>query len=157
MRLRRTGTHTFGFGPITVLLVCLQFGCGGDAEPKIEAWQNEAFLPITVSDYQTEGKRDGATTVVLAKFNLDSGDRLELTLELFYDPTPVLAAGRWSMQGNQPASGDVFAEHLRFTGGQGDGISVGGRFRLEERGVMRYRVELPMRTIGRESWDPYVD
>ena len=157
MQLRRAESHISGLIPIAVVLIGLQFGCVGDDAPKLEAWQDEVFQPITVSGYEIEGTRDGATTRAVAKLSLETGDQLELELELFYDPTPVLAAGRWSMRGEQLSSGELLAESLRFTGGQGDGVSVGGRFRLEERGALRYRVELPMRTIGRESWDPNAD
>lgn len=136
--------------PLFVLaLACL--GCG-DGGPHLEARRDDAYQPIAVDSYRIEGARDGATTRATATLTLADGARLELRLDLFYDPTPILQAGRWRLEGPQPGSGDVVAENLRFAGGQGEGPSVGGRFRLEESGQVRFRVDLPLEPIQSAGW-----
>jgi len=47
----------------------------------------------------------------------------------------------------------VQAEDLRFAGGQNEGPSLGGRFRLTAGGVPRFRVVMPLRPVRAPRWD----
>lgn len=133
-------------GALLVFLALLG-GCSGNAEPQVEEWLDGAFQARSVSSYHITGKRSGATTRAVATFVLEGGDRLQLELVVGYNPTPALDSGLWRLDGTRSAVGQVRAESLKFTGGQGGGPSLGGRFRLEEEGLLSFRVVLPVRPI----------
>ncbi len=126
-------------------------GCTDRSRPRLEVWEDGIYKPRTVSAYEITGKRDGATTRAIAVLTLESGERLRLELEVVYDPAPVLASGRWNLDGAQ-ALGEVRAESVRFVGGQGEGPSLGGRFRLNANGSPRFRVVLPLRPVDQPRW-----
>ena len=105
-----------------------------------------------MSAYEITGKRDGAVTRASAILTLESGERLRIELEVVYDPEPSLGSGHWTLDGGQTGAGDVMAESLRFLGGQGEGPSLGGRFRLDEDGDPRFRVFLPLRPVSKPGW-----
>ena len=133
-------------------LLALLGGCSDEAEPRLEVWEDGIYQPRTLSAYEITGKRDGATTRAVATLTLESGDRLQLELVMVYDPTPALRSGHWSLDGTQAGAGEVRAESVRFLGGQGEGPSLGGRFRLDENGRTRFRVVLPLRPVGQTNW-----
>lgn len=110
------------------LLLAVLGGCSDKSQPRLEVWEDGIYKPRAVSAYDITGKRDGATTRAIAILTLESGERLRLALEVAYDPTPALASGRWSVDGTQ-TGGEMQAESVRFVGGQGQGASLGGRFR----------------------------
>jgi hypothetical protein len=93
-----------------------------------------------------------ALTQATATFTFADGERLEVTLDVIYDPTPSLGAGTWVLGGETPASGRAVAESVKFLGGQGQGASVGGRFRLEENDTPRFRVVIPARPMDETQW-----
>jgi len=125
-------------------------GCSGETEPQLEIWQDGAFVPAIVRAYEISGQRSGATTRAVAVVTTERGERLQLTLEVSYDPTPVLSLGTWSSSATE--GGELRAESVDFTGGQGDGPSVGGVFVLEQSGVPRFRVDLPLRPMSTREW-----
>ncbi len=127
-------------------------GCTGRDEARLEAWEDGAFQPRDVLEYQVSGRRDGARTVATSVLTLANGDRLRVELTIIYNPTPALGSGRWSLEGDPPASGEAVAESIKFLGGQGEGPSLGGRFRLEEDGSPRFRVTLPSRPVEQQGW-----
>lgn len=127
-------------------------GCSGQAEPRVEVWEDGTYQPRVVSAYEISGKRDGATTKAVATFTLETGERLRIELEVVYNPTPSLGSGRWRIDGARAGSGEVRPESIRFTGGQAQGPSLGGRFRLEENGSPRFRVVLPLRPVNPPKW-----
>jgi len=133
-------------------LLALLGGCSNNAGPRLEVWEDGAYQPRALSSYEITGKRDGATTRAVAVLTLESGERLRLELVVVYDPTPALGSGHWSLDGTQKRAGEVRAESLRFLGGQGEGPSLGGRFRLDENGRPRFRVVLPLRPVGQPNW-----
>ena len=140
---------------LSILLVSLQVysgGCTGKSEPRVEVWTDGAYLSAVVDTYEISGKRDGAATKVSAELTLDSGERIRMELEVTYDPQPVLGAARWTLGEDQAGSGTVITESLKFLGGQGEGPSFGGRFRLEENGDPRFRVVLPLRPVDQHEW-----
>ena len=150
MRVRTTlrlATKTWCLAAIVML-----WGCSGQTEPRVEVWQDGVYQPRVVSTYEISGKRDGAMTKAVATFTLETGERLRLELEVVYNPTPSLGSGRWRIDGSLAGSGEVRPESIRFTGGQAQGPSLGGRFRLEENGNTRFRVVLPMRPIDQRKW-----
>jgi hypothetical protein len=127
-------------------------GCSGNSEPRLQVWENGVYTPQAIGAYEITGRRDGATTRAEAMLTLEGGKRLHLELEIFYDPTPALASGRWSFDGDK-TSGEAHAESVTFLGGQGEGPSLGGRFRLDENGNPRFRVTLPLRPVDQPKWN----
>ena len=133
-------------------LLALLGGCSDRSEPRLEIWEDGVYQTRALSAYEITGKRDGATTRVVAILTLESGERLQLELVVVYDPTPALGSGHWSLDGTQTGAGEVRAESVRFLGGQGEGPSLGGRFRLDENGSPRFRVVLPLRPVSQPNW-----
>jgi hypothetical protein len=119
-------------------------GCADRASPRVEAWRDGAWEELAVRDYRIAGAREGAVTRALATVALEDGGAIEIELHVYYNPTPALASGRWTLGAE---GGDVSAESIRFLGGQGEGPSLGGRFRLEQGGSPRFRVTLPSRPV----------
>ena len=113
---------------------------------------NDLYQPRTVTNYQVSGKRDGATTQVFIIFQLENDERLQLELEITYNPVPVLRSGHWKIDGKESSSGNVHAKSLKFLGGQGEGPSVGGQFQLEDNFQPRFRVFIPLRPINKPKW-----
>lgn len=137
------------------ILFLMLGGCTHNDEPMLDEWVNGVYQLRTVSEYQVSGKRDGARTQVSIIFELGSGERLQLELEVVYNPTPVLRSGHWSIEGRQAGSGVVKAESLTFLGGQGEGPSLGGRFQLYENspaGRPRFRAVVPLRPVNKPNW-----
>lgn len=127
-------------------------GCGGTSEPRLEEWTGSTFRALAFNRYTVDGKRDGATTTATAAFTLDDGGKLTLEFEVVYNPTPSLGECRWRLDGPSTGSGTMVAERLRFLGGQGEGPSFGGRFRLVENGEPRFLAHLPVRPVEPADW-----
>ena len=150
-RLAQARPRSLSLMPVALLLL-LVAGCSGKSEPELEEWTDGAYRPREVSAYEVDGKRDGATTRAVATFTLESGRRLQLELEVSYDPAPVLRTGHWRIDGAHPDSGTVHAESMKFLGGQNEGPSLGGRFRLDRDDRPRFRVVLPLRPLSQPKW-----
>jgi hypothetical protein len=135
-----------------VPLFVLTGGCSGKSEPQVEVWEDGVYFSTVVDAYEVSGKRDGAVTRVSAELILESGERLRIELEVGYNPQPVLGEARWLLGTDPGTVGEVKTESLKFLGGQGEGPSFGGRFRLEENGTPRFRVVLPLRPVDRPEW-----
>jgi hypothetical protein len=132
--------------------LALLAGCSGNAEPRLEVWEDGAYQPRAVSAYEIDGERDGAATRAVALLTLAGGERLRLELVVVYDPSPALGSGEWSINGTGGGGGTARAESIKFLGGQGEGPSLGGRFLLDENGGPRYRVTLPLRPVSPRTW-----
>lgn len=139
--------------PFVLLLPLLLLGGCGTSEPGLEEWTEGAYRSLEISAYEVDGKRDGATTRAVAALTLASGARLLLELEVAYNPAPTLHEGRWRIDGARPDSGEVHAESMKFLGGQGEGPSLGGRFRLDRAAQPRFRVVLPLRPLSQPTWN----
>ncbi len=138
---------------VLVHICCLLLGgCAANTEPQCETWVEGAYLERPISVYEVSGKRDGATTRALATLTLAGGEKIQIALKVDYDPQPVLGGGNWRLEGANADSGTVRAESLRFLGGQSEGPSLGGRFRLEAGGQPRFRVVLPLRVLAQANW-----
>jgi hypothetical protein len=133
-------------------MMVLLNGCADKDEPRLEVWENGAYQPRAVSAYKITGKRDGAATTAVAMFTFESGEQLHVELKIVYDPTPALGSGQWHLDGVRRVAGEVRAESLKFLGGQGEGPSLGGRFRLDENVSPRFRVVLPLRPVDQPNW-----
>ena len=105
-----------------------------------------------MTNYEVNGMRDGSTTQVFIIFFLENGERVQLDLEIVYNPTPILRSGYWHVDGKQSGSGNVQAKSIRFLGGQGDSPSLGGRFELKEDSRSRFRVVVPLRPVNKQNW-----
>jgi hypothetical protein len=123
------------------------FGCTGRDEARLESWSGGAWQETAFTGYEIAGKRDGASTSAVAVFTLDANARLQVNLTIVYNPTPALGSGDWTLSGPEEDAGEARAESIKFLGGQGEGPSLGGRFRLEENGAPRFRVTLPSRPL----------
>ncbi len=119
-------------------------GCSGTDSPLVEVWRGGTWTPLTISTLDISGRREGAETNAAVNLMAEDGRRIEMQLKVTYNPTPVLAAGRWRC-GDE--SGDIVAETLKFLGGQAEGPSLGGRFRLEVSGTPHFRVTIPSTTL----------
>ena len=137
---------------VWVFLFLLFGGCANNDEPGLDEFVNDLYQPRTVTNYQVSGKRDGATTQVFIIYQLENDERLQLELEITYNPVPVLRSGYWKIDGKDSSSGNVQAKSLKFLGGQGDWPSVGGRFQLENNFQPRFRAFVPLRPINKPEW-----
>jgi hypothetical protein len=127
---------------LLAILAMLAGACADTKSPRLESWQHGEWTPLSIDAYRITGKRDGAQTDAAAIFTLQDERELRLELTVVYNPTPSLGSGRWQL-GDE--AGIVVAESIKFLGGQGQGPSLGGRFRLdEEDGHPRFRVTLPV-------------
>lgn len=122
----------------------LVLACADTDTPRVEAARGDGWEALPGVALRIAGKREGARTDAVATFTLGDGRQLGVELGVVYNPTPSLGSGRWRMGAE---TGDVVAESLKFLGGQGEGPSLGGRFRLESNGVPRYRVTIPLQTL----------
>ena len=137
----------------TVWVFFLLFGgCANNNEPKLDEFVNDFYQPRTITNYQVSGKRDGATTQVFIIYHLENDERLQLELEITYNPVPVLRSGYWKIDGKESNSGNVLAKSLKFLGGQGDWPSVGGRFQLDDNFQPRFQAFIPLRPINKPEW-----
>ena len=137
---------------IWLLSLVVLGACSAVTEPQLEEWVDGAYRVRQVSAYDIAGKRAGATTRAVATLTLASGERLLLDLKVDYDPQPVLGEGKWRLEGDRADSGEVIAEALKFLGGQSEGPSIGGRFRLQGNDRLRFRVVLPLRPVEESKW-----
>ena len=135
-----------------VFIILLIGGCTNNDNPLLDELVNGVYKSRTVTNYQVNGMRDGATTQVSVKFVLENGERVQLELEVVYNPTPVLRSGFWRLDGKISDSGNVKAKSMKFLGGQGEGPSLGGRFELEEGSQSRFRVVVPLRPVNKPNW-----
>ena len=133
-------------------MIVISGGCTKNDKPLLDEFVNGDYKSRIVTNYQVNGIRDGATTKVSIKFVLENGERVQLELEVVYNPRPILRSGYWRLDGKKFGSGNVQAKSLRFLGGQGDVPSLGGRFELEEDSQSRFRVLLPLRPINKLNW-----
>ena len=104
---------------IWIFLFLLFGGCANNDEPRLDEFVNDLYQPRIVTNYQVSGKRDGATTQVFIIYQLENDERLQLELEITYNPVPVLRSGYWKIDGKESSSGNVQAKSLKFLGGQG--------------------------------------
>ena len=133
----------------------LAAGCGAPDEPAVELRAGDGWQAAAVTGYDVDGARDGDRTRVDVVYTLADGARLHLELRVFFDPRPVLESGTWRREQEGPSgaqAGEVKAESLRFTGGQNEGPSLGGRFRLDGPDGPRYRVVMPLRPVREPRW-----
>ncbi len=138
--------------PYLIPLLLTLAACGGPKEATVEAWLDSAWTPIAVNDYSIDGRRDGKTTKAVASFVLQDGAQLIVEVEVFYNPQPILSAGHWSYTGETSLEGTVIERSMKFFGGQAEGPSLGGRFRLDHQGQPQFRIVLPLRPISRPTW-----
>ena len=132
---------------LAAVLLVTAAGCAGRDQARVERYEGGLYRTEAVAGYALTGARDGASTTATGTFTLENGDRLSVELRVAYNPTPVLAGGRWRSEGSTVEEGEVREESLRFLGGQGAAPSVGGRFRLETGGNPRWRVVMPTQPL----------
>lgn len=159
-----TLSRRHGLFVLLALLVPGMIACGGrdggsgaaDEATRIEELLESGPAPLDVELASVDGERDGAQSRAVFLFGGHSTE-LRLELVLAYDPQPVLSWGEWSYRGpTGTGEGTVRAESVRFVGGQGEGVSIGGVYVLEENGHSRFRVRLPLTSIA-PSWSPQGD
>ena len=135
-----------------VFIILLYGGCTNNDEPLLDELVNGVYESRIVTNYQVNGMRDGATTKVSIIFVLENGERVQLELEVVYNPRPILRSGFWRLDGKHSSSGNVKAKSIKFLGGQGEAPSLGGRFELEEGSRSRFRVVVPLRPVNKPNW-----
>lgn len=133
-------------------LLLLLAACGGPEEPTVETWIDSAWTPVAVKTYSIDGRRDGQKTRAVALFGLQDGAHLQVEVEVSYNPQPILSAGHWTHTGETSSGGTVVERSMKFSGGQGEGPSLGGSFRLDLQGQPRFRIVLPLRPVSKPKW-----
>jgi hypothetical protein len=133
-------------------LALLLVACGGSEEPAVEVWNNDAWAPLAVMSYTIDGKRDGQVTRAVATFGLPTDAHLVAEFEVSYDPQPVLGTSRWRYEGDPAGTGPIVERSMMFFGGQGEGPSLGGHFRLDQDGEPRFRIFLPLRPVSQPRY-----
>lgn len=133
---------------LSLMTVLLAVGCGTDAP--VERLDGDEATLTAYRLAEATGERDGAQTQARFVFRASGEDDLVLDVTLGYDPQPTLVSGSWH---RGAIAGDVRSEGVRFVGGQGEGPSVGGTYRLEDASGPRYRVTLPLTRVA-GGWGP---
>ena len=82
---------------LCVFIIQLSGGCTNNDEPFLDELVNGVYKSRIVTNYQVNGMRDGATTQVSIEFVLENGERVQLDLEVVYNPTPILRSGYWRL------------------------------------------------------------
>ena len=136
----------------SILLLLALAACGAPKEPTVEQWLDTAWTPVAVETYSIDGRRDGQQTKAVASFGLPDGADLRVELEVSYNPQPVLSSGHWTYSGETSLEGKVVERSMKFFGGQGEGPSLGGSFRLDSQGRPRFRIVLPLRPVNKPKW-----
>lgn len=149
---RRRGDRVRRLRLFLGLVLCVSSLACGDDEPTVELWSEGGWYPVAVRAYAIDGQRDGRRTQAEATYTLDDGGRLTVSFDIAYDPRPELAGGRWQYDGEPPGSGDVTDLSMKFFGGQGEGPSLGGAFRLDAGGGPRFRIVVPLRPVRQPRW-----
>jgi hypothetical protein len=134
-----------------LLFLCLT-ACGGPDEAAVEAWIDEAWVAVPVTDYSIDGERDGSTTTAVAILTLGDGVHLRMELQVSYNPQPILSSGRWYSDSTMPEEGTMVERSMKFFGGQGEGPSLGGRFQLNQDNQPRFRIVLPLQTVSQPKY-----
>jgi hypothetical protein len=121
--------------------------CGGHDAPVHEI-SSAGSHPLPVRLLKATGHRDGYAIAATYVFGDDADTRLEVDVELHVEPQAVFDAGRWTYEGpTGRASGNIVPRSIRFTGGQSDGISLGGVFTLREADRDRFEVDVPLTNL----------
>ena len=129
------------------LLIFSIDGCRSDNNLKLEKWTDGKYQAIPFSTFDINGRRDGENTFAYIIFTFINGAKIEIDLEITYNPLPILKYGEWRLVKNGLKSNDVFEENLIFLGGQGEAPSIGGRFILNLEGQSFFRVTLPLMQV----------
>lgn len=140
-----------------VLLVPLFFAgltaCAVDAENGVQELRDGSWRDVEMSLASATGSRDGETTHAVFRFEGAAGGSLDLEVDVVVSPQAELRSGRWRRRrGDDVETGSaVRALSLRFLGGQGGNVSVGGRFLLVNDAGERWRVELGPTVLERRE------
>lgn len=138
-----------------VTVFCLMVAGCGEEQAEVFELLDSGPQPLPVTELRAEGQRDGAATRAQLEFLGPGSLQLVLHLDIGYDPQPVLNGGSWTYQGpTGEGAGTVVAEAVTFSGGQGEGASVGGVYVLEDGNGPRFRVDLPLTAIQTPGWTP---
>lgn len=126
-------------------------GCAGRG-PHVELVEGGASTEVSCQLTRAEGMRDGDRTRAEFVLAVSGHGELRLELHLAYNPETYLESGSWS--DGEGHEGPVRAEAISFVGGQGQGVSAGGTFALEEGASTRWRVTLPLTALQQPGWKP---
>ncbi len=140
----------FVFG--LILLAAVQVHCRKSEPVGVEAVDGSQARPLSFEFTSLDGRRDGARVNATVEYEdrVKGGGRLILELEVDLGPPIRLASGRFQINdGGRMMIGTATATSLDFQAGQSGGMSLGGRFNLQDSaGRTRYRVDLPPTLIG---------
>ena len=133
------------------LLAVAQVHCRKPEQAGVEAIEGTQARPLPFKFASLEGRRDGARVNATVEYeDRISGGRMVVELDVDLGPPIRLANGRFQINdGGRMMIGTVTALSLDFEAGQSGGMSIGGRFNLQDStGKTRYRVALPPSLIG---------
>ena len=88
-------------------------GCVNNDKPKFEELVDGLFVPRIIINYTTSGVRDGALTQAYITYEFEDYKSIQLTLEVTYNPTPILSFGYWKMLDSDSIGGDIRANSLK--------------------------------------------
>jgi len=140
---RRCGGWAALWVTAMVLLGCHRGGA------RLEVHAEGGWEERTVVEVVASGHRDGYRTEATFQVVRPDARPITVILTIAVDPTAHLVGGRWQEPGR--GGGTVSLLQMDFLGGQGEGVSVGGRYLLEDDSGPHYRVTLPT-TLLREGW-----
>lgn len=134
------------------LWVAVSVNACGDDEPAVDVRSGDDWAVVAIRSYAIDGQRDGRRTRATATYEFVDGGRLRVWFDITYNPQPQLAASRWEFDGEPAGAGTVVDLSMKFFGGQGEGPSLGGRFRLDQDGHPRFRIAVPLAPVRAPTW-----
>lgn len=135
--------YRFGISAIGLFLLIT---CSADS-PKIYILNGGTKSLTTFRQISHTARTAAGTTVADFRFVDNQSAQLDMTLEFKKAVPPEFTGGVFKLEtGGETYRGEVTPVNFRYLGGQGDGVSIGGDFRISTPDN-EYHVHLPLTAI----------